>query len=466
MKFVGRDDELKILEEQYASDSSFIIIKGRRRVGKSRLIEEFLKDKEHLYFEVDHETSASILSSLSHEISGDIEMRFESWSDALRYYASRTDGKKVIAIDEFPYAISADKGLIKEFQALWDRYLSRMNVMLILCGSSLTSMNGLTGDYRSPLYGRNTCDLTVLPFTFRQSLMDENYRTAVEKYAITGGIPHYISLLGKKEPIDGAIAVTMMPGAPLLNEGEYLLGSEFNNLSSYNTYLKTIANGNRTLRRITSATQSPSNDVLPYIRRLIDTGMVTRIVPITERNPENSRNGQYLISDHFLAMWFHFVYPYRNQISRMENEVAIQNLRDHLVEAHVAFVFEDVCREELRRYLLSNGIYAEYGKYWGKGVIDLIALDRKNDMAYVAECKFVSRPVGLTVLNSLRKKTSAVKELDDYDITYCLFSVSGYDEDMIDGCGDDVLLFNDGEPVSPSQVVEDINDESDEGPIS
>ena len=445
MKFMGREDELRILEEQYASDSSFVIIKGRRRVGKSRLLEEFLKGKEHLYFEVDRETSASILSSLSREISDDIPMRFESWSDALRYYASKTDDKKIIAIDEFPYAVSADKGLIKEFQALWDRYLSHMNVMLILCGSSLVSMNGLTGDYRSPLYGRNTCDLTLLPLTFRQSLMDDDYRTAVERYAVNGGIPHYMSLLGKREPIEGTIALTMSPGAPLLNEGEYLLGSEFSNLSSYNTYLKTIANGNRTMERITGSVQSPSNEVLPYIRRLMDTGMVTRVVPVTERNPEKSRNGQYLISDHFLAMWFRFVYPYRNQISRRENDVAVQNLRDHLVDAHVAFVFEDVCREELRRYMLSKGIHAEYGKYWGKGEIDLIALDMKDGKAYVAECKFTSKPVGLTVLNSLRNRTSNVKELNDYEIVYCLFSVSGYNDDVVGGCGDDVLLFNDGE---------------------
>ena len=151
MEFIGREEELKILEEQYALDHSFVILKGRRRVGKSRLLEEFLKDKEHLYFEVDRETSASILTSLSAEISGpsDISLRFSSWSDALRYYASHAKGKAVIAIDEFPYAVSADKNLLKEFQSLWDRYLSRMDVMLILCGSSLVSMNGLTENSKS-----------------------------------------------------------------------------------------------------------------------------------------------------------------------------------------------------------------------------------------------------------------------------------------------------------------------------
>ncbi len=453
MEFMGREEELKILEEQYALDHSFVILKGRRRVGKSRLLEEFLKDKEHLYFEVDRETSASILASLSAEISGPsgISMAFGSWSDALRYYASRTEGKVVIAIDEFPYAVSSDKNLLKELQALWDRYLSRMDVMLILCGSSLVSMSGLTGDSKSPLYGRNTCDLMLLPLTFRQTFADGDYRTAVERFAITGGIPHYMMLLGSREPVEGAIALTMDPGAPLLNEGEYLLGSEFSNLSSYNTYLKAMANGNRTMEKITGAVQAPSNEILPYIRRLMDTGMVTKIVPVTDDRPEKSRNSQYLISDHFLALWFRFVYPYAKSIARRENEVAVRDLKEHFVDAHAAFVFEDVCREELRRYLLSRGICAEYGKYWGKGEIDLIALDRKNGRAYVAECKFISKPVGSTVLNSLKDKVSKVKDLDDFDIAYCLFSVSGYNEGVAEECGDDVLLFDRGELIKSTE---------------
>ena len=450
MEFIGRDDELRILEEQFSQDHAFVILKGRRRVGKSRLLEEFLKGKDHLYFEVDHETPTSILASLSREVSGPtgVSVTFGSWTDALRYHASRCEGKTIIAIDEFPYAVSADRNLLKEFQTLWDRYLSRMNVMLILCGSSLVSMNGLTEDSKSPLYGRNTCDLTLLPLTFRRSIIDTDYRTAVERYAVTGGVPHYMSLLGDRDPVEGAVALTMTPGAPLLNEGEYLLGSEFSNLSSYNTYLKTIANGNRTMDRITGVVQSQSSEVLPYLRRLMDTGMVRRTVPVTEKNPEKSRNGQYLISDHFLALWFRFVYPYRGTISRRDNETAVRNLRDHFTDAHAAFVFEDVCREELRRYLLSRDVCAEYGKHWGNEEIDLIALDRRNGEAYVAECKFISKPVGVSTLNSLKDKVSKVRELRDLKVTYCLFSVSGFNDGMESRCAENVLLFNNGEVVN------------------
>ncbi|MBQ7979027.1 MAG: ATP-binding protein [Candidatus Methanomethylophilaceae archaeon] len=444
MDFIGREKEMELLNREFGRESSLVIIKGRRRVGKSRLITEFLKDKDHLYYEVDSESGQSILASLGRTISGELNIRFERWSDALKYYVSSHPGKKVIAIDEFQYAVKADPELKIEIQALWDTYLSKNDVMLILCGSSLTSMNNLAGDMRSPLYGRNSLDLTIMPLPFRTTVAGD-YRKSVERYAVTGGVPYYMALMDDGDTIENVIRMSMEMGSPLLNEGEYLLGSEFRNLSSYNTYLRAIANGHRTMEKITGAVQAPSEEILPYLKRLIEIGMVERLVPITEKAPEKSRSGQYVISDNFICLWFRFIYPYRNSIVRMENDMAIQDLRDHFIDAHVAFVFENVCREELRNYLRGKGIAAEYGKYWGNGEIDLIALDKKDRVAYVCECKYHTRPLGISELNSLVSKASAVKELRDYKVKYCLFSVSGYNDGMSES---GALLFNNGELVS------------------
>ncbi len=444
MDFIGREKEMELLNREFGRESSLVIIKGRRRVGKSRLITEFLKDKDHLYHEVDSESGQSILASLGRTISGELNIRFERWSDALKYYVSSHPGKKVIAIDEFQYAVKADPELKIEIQALWDTYLSKNDVMLILCGSSLTSMNNLAGDMRSPLYGRNTLDLTIMPLPFRTTVAGD-YRKSVERYAVTGGVPYYMALMDNGDTIENVIRMSMEMGSPLLNEGEYLLGSEFRNLSSYNTYLKAMANGHRTMEKITGAVQAPSDEILPYLKRLIEIGMVDRLVPVTEKAPEKSRNGQYVISDNFMCLWFRFIYPYRNSIVRMENDAAVQDLRDHFIDAHVAFVFENVCREELRNYLRGKGIAAEYGKYWGNGEIDLIALDKKDRVAYVCECKYHARPLGMSELNSLVSKAEAVKELKDYKVKYCLFSVSGYNDGMSES---GALLFNNGELVS------------------
>ena len=444
MDFIGREKEMELLNREFGRESSLVIIKGRRRVGKSRLITEFLKDKDHLYYEVDSESGQSILASLGRTISGELNIRFERWSDALKYYVSSHPGKKVIAIDEFQYAVKADPELKIEIQALWDTYLSKNDVMLILCGSSLTSMNNLAGDMRSPLYGRNSLDLTIMPLPFRTTVAGD-YRKSVERYAVTGGVPYYMALMDNGDTIENVIRMSMEMGSPLLNEGEYLLGSEFRNLSSYNTYLRAIANGHRTMEKITGAVQAPSEEILPYLKRLIEIGMVERLVPITEKAPEKSRSGQYVISDNFICLWFRFIYPYRNSIVRMENDMAIQDLRDHFIDAHVAFVFENVCREELRNYLRGKGIAAEYGKYWGNGEIDLIALDKKDRVAYVCECKYHTRPLGMSELNSLVSKAEAVKELRDYKVKYCLFSVSGYNDGMSES---GALLFNNGELVS------------------
>jgi len=451
MDFIGRRQEMEFLEEQYRMPHPLVFIKGRRRVGKSRLIEEFIKDKESLYFEVDKETSESILQSLSDAVSesaGIQGLRFTNWKDALKTYVSNRPGRKIIVIDEFPYAVRADRDLLKTIQGLWDTYLSKENVMLILCGSSLVSMKSYSEE-DSPLHGRGTGDLTLMPLPFRDTMGGKPYRTAVEEYSITGGVPYYMMLMRDGlTPKENAVSSSLSLGAPLLNEGEYLLGSEFSNLSSYNTYMRAIANGNRTAEKLTGAVQAPSSEVLPYIRRLMDVGMVERISPITEKSPEHSRNGQYVIADSFMQFWFRFVYPYRSNILKEEPETALDDLEEHFVDAHVAFVFEGICRKELRSYLLEKGVHARYGKYWGNGEIDLIALDNRNKTAYVCECKFTERPLGLSVLNSLVSKAGDVKELGDYRKVYCIFSVSGYNDDIRDGFeGRDVILFNNGVPI-------------------
>ena len=118
-----------------------------------------------------------------------------------------------------------------------------------------------------------------------------------------------MALMDNGDTIENVIRMSMEMGSPLLNEGEYLLGSEFRNLSSYNTYLRAIANGHRTMEKITGAVQAPSEEILPYLKRLIEIGMVERLVPITEKAPEKSRSGQYVISDNFICLWFRFIYP-------------------------------------------------------------------------------------------------------------------------------------------------------------
>lgn len=460
MDFIGREQELAFLNLQYELEHPLTIVTGRRRVGKSALILEFLKDKNSLYFEVDRETGSAILRSFSNKVSETIGRpigEFRSWSDAIHAYMELSPrGRKVLVIDEFQYIAMSDKEFTKGFQGIWDNYLSKEDVMVILCGSYLTMMRKLTLEYNSPLYGRNTGDLRLMPLPFGVTGHRNDYRRAVEEYSVTGGVPHYMSLMNPGQTvIENIERLTMDLGAPLLNEPAYLLSEEFRDPSSYNTYLRVISEGNRKADRITSAVQSPSSTVLPYLRNLIDTGMLERRVPITEGDEGHSRNGIYVISDNFMALWYRFVYPYRNRISRMEPDSAKADLRAHFVESHVSFVFEDICRSELREYLRSRDIFASYGSYWeGNIEIDVVAKDDVNHVLYVGECKYRTNPIGPDVLNALRSKCMKVRPFEKYRVVHCLFSVSGYtDEAVANASLDGSILFDCGVPMNESSAT-------------
>lgn len=452
MEFIGRSEELDFLESQYRMEHPLTLVMGRRRVGKSTLILEFLKGKNALYFEANRETGRMILQSFSSEVERHVGVKlgtFDEWEDAIRAYIQLAPkGRKVLAIDEFQYISMADPEFSRAFQGIWDTYLSGEDVMVILCGSYLNMMRRIAEGYSSPLYGRNTGDLMLQPLSFRETSSGKDYRRAVEEYAVTGGVPHYMLLMDDDTVIRNVERLTMGMGAPLLSEPAYLLSDEFRDPSSYNTYLRAIADGNRRADKITSAVQAPSSTVLPYLKKLMDVGMLERRVPVTEDEQGHSRNSMYLISDRFMSLWFRFVYPYYNQILRRDADTAIADLEDHFIDSHVSFVFEDVCRDELRRYLRSKGIAARYGSYWERNLeFDVVAIDDRNRTVYVGECKYHNSPVGSEVLRKLRAKCSKVKAFEDRTLVTCVFSVSGYTEEMLEE-GRDSILFDCGEPVN------------------
>lgn len=454
MDFIGRKEEIKFLEDQYRSEHPLVLVTGRRHVGKSTLIEKFIEGKPTLYFEVDRETSKAILRSFSAAVSKSVGRtlgEFGEWRDAISAYVELSDGvKKIIVLDEFQYISESDKDFTKNFQSIWDTYLSKKNVMIILCGSYLTMMRKAVSEYGSPLYGRNTGDLMLQPLEFVDTVRGKEYRRAVEEYSVTGGVPHYMALMNDAQTVlENIIRLTMDMGGPLLNEPAYLMTDEFRDPASYNTYLRTIAEGHRKADKITSAVQAPSSSVLPYLKKLIDVGMVTRKIPVTESSPEHSRNGLYVISDNFTALWFRFVYPYHNDISRRNSDEAVADLEEHFIDSRVSFVFEDISGTELRNHLKSTGVTAAYGSHWQKGLeIDVVAIDRKNKTVYAGECKYRTSPIGADVLHDLETKCKNVKEFDGFKIIHCIFSVSGYTEGLIsEAKNKGTILFDCGKPL-------------------
>ena len=454
MDFIGRQAEMDVLENQYRLDHPFVLMYGRRRVGKSTLIKRFISGKTALYYQVDDDLDSTFLPSFGRAVSDALGMSgvsFATWNDAFETYVENTPGRKVIVIDEFQYLMMSDKGTLRRFQSIWDNYLSARDVMLILCGSYLTMMKNISSDYNNPLYQRNTAELHIRPLPFDVVSKGEDHRRDVEEYAITGGVPYYMKLLDPDlEPVRNAANLIIRLGAPLINEPEHLLSREFRSNGSYNGFLRTVAEGNSKSADISSATSLTSSECAPYLDRLQTVGMVRRDVPITEEDPKHSRKGLYRVSDNFMALWYRFAYPYHRDLDAGDYEEAEQNLMEHFVDGHVSYVFEDVCLQVLRSKLRSLNIVARYGRYWDKKVeIDVAAIDSKHGTVYLGECKYWNRPVDAKVLSSLMSKRDSVRAFDGYTVRYCAFSVSGYTDAAIAFADEnDFMLFDSGRLLS------------------
>ena len=453
MEFLGREKEMEVLENQYRKNHPFVLMYGRRRVGKSTLITRFIQGKNAVYYSVNDDLGSMYLSGFTEairEATGSNISRFDSWSDAISFFVESSPGKKIIAIDEFQYLMMSDKGILRKFQSLWDNYLSKKNVMLILCGSHLSMMRNITSDYNSPLFQRNTAEIRIMPLPFEVTAEGKDHRRAVEEYAITGGVPFYMQLLDPdKTPVENIADLAILMGAPLINEPEHLLGSEFKNTGAYLRYLRTVADGNRKMGDICSATSTKASDATPYLDKLQRIGMIRRDVPITAEDPEHSRKGLYTVSDEFMAMWNRFIQPFRTSIDSGNCLPAIRYLNEHYIDRHVAFVFEDICRQVLRSTLEKLNVAAVYGTYWDNGIeIDIAALDIFSKTLYMGECKFWEAPVDSKVLTSLMSKTAGVEEFRKYTVRHCVFSVSGYTDAAIElAKEEDFILFDNGKLV-------------------
>jgi AAA+ ATPase superfamily predicted ATPase len=255
-RFINRERELDLLNQQYATpDASLIIIYGRRRVGKTTLISEFIKDKHALYFLAEEEDSKTCMKRFAKavaEYTGQSyinKMIHDDWHEIFRFIKDyKSDEKKIIVIDELPFMANANSAFPSNLQWMWDEWFQHENIMLILCGSLIHMMEKYTLNYSSPLYGRRTGQVKLKQIDFlHYNKFYENmpYRDLVERYAVTGGVPRYIELFDKDKNLFDEIDRLMLSNNGLLyEEPEFLLRQEVEEIGSYFSIIKSIAAGN------------------------------------------------------------------------------------------------------------------------------------------------------------------------------------------------------------------------------
>ncbi len=452
MKFIGRRKELEALEQEYQRDGGFVVLYGRRRVGKTTLIKEFIKDKTAFYFlateEVESQSMKRLAGVLARATNNPMlgRVAFSDWLDLFQEAARyRPEEKKVLIIDEFPYLVKTNQAFPSILQNAWDEFLKDSNIMLILCGSLIGMMRKHALSYESPLYGRRTAQIRLTPLTFTDvhTAQPQPFEKAVEQYAVTGGVPKYLEFFRPDgELLEQIKSVILSKSGFLYEEPSFLLKDGVQSAVNYFSIIRGIADGNHKLGKLAGALGMESSALTPYLSTLIELGFLVKDTPVTEKNPEKSRKGLYFISDNFVRFWFRYVYPYKGELELDNQQVSLDELNKDFVQKFVAFAYEDICKDIFAALCRSGELDftpSRIGSYWLNDVsndtqIDVMAVDHQRKLLFAGECKYHNKPVDAPVYYALEEKVKKSTELHTafpaYQVIYGLFSKSGFTQRM------------------------------------
>ena len=443
MKFLGREKEILDLEKEYARDGGFVVIYGRRRIGKTTLIKQFIKSKTAFYFlatkEVESQSMKRFAGVIARTTGNSVLQKaaFSDWLDLFQAVADyKPNEKKVLVIDEFPYLVKVNDSFPSILQNAWDEILKDSNVMLILCGSLISMMKKHALSYESPLYGRRTAQMRIapLPFTTVYENQKLSFEEAAEQYSITGGVPKYMEFFSDVQPLYEQIKENVLSkNGFLYEEPNFLLTDEVQVLTNYFSIIKVIADGNHKLGTIAGILGLETSALTPYLKTLSELGFTEKQVPVTEKNAEKTRKGLYFISDNFLRFWFRYVYPYKGELELDNMQISLDELDKDFKEKFVAFAYEDICKEIFARLCSDKAIDftpSKIGSYWlndksGNTQIDVMAVDTVNKRLFAGECKYHNQPIDADVYFELVKKVDNSSEIKSafkgYTVIYGVF---------------------------------------------
>jgi len=443
--FIGRKREMDDLNRLYKSDKfQCVIMYGRRRVGKTALISEFIKNKNAIYFTGQETNAKDNLESFSHSIftiSNDFASSapvFAGYKEALEAVFNVAQEKRIIlAIDEYPYLASSYRGISSLLQTFIDKYKDTSKLFIILCGSSLSFMENQVLGYQSPLYGRRTAQFRILPFDFEQTkeyFAGGNFscEDIALLYGITGGIPLYLSLMDKELSIEDNIKQNFLSTSGyLFEEPGNLVKQECREPAQYNAIIKAIANGASRLSEISGKIGLESGLCSTYITKLISIGILKKEHPFRE---ETNRKTLYMLDDSMFRFWYRFVPDNMALIQRGEADFAYSQIENQ-INAYMGGVFEEICKQYLWRQNLSKQtpfMFTDAGRWWGNNPkkkaeceIDIIAASK--DDAIFAECKWTNERISTDIIDTLIERGDLFSYGKKH---YYLFAKTGFTDGL------------------------------------
>jgi uncharacterized protein len=463
-EFVGRQRELEALRRELVRDRpSVLIVLGRRRVGKSRLLVEATRDRPTIYYQATRIAESMSLklfkAEAEHVVGADPLLdAVDGWLGVLTYLeqiaARRINGLTVV-VDEFPYLCETDPALPSILQKFCDGLRDRGSPFkLVLCGSKVAFMEELLGE-KNPLHGRQTFELDVGPLPYRDTARFFPDWTLIDQllaYGIFGGVPYYLNLCDPSASLDANVLdLVLATGAPLGDEPNNLLQAELRDVTRYATILRSVADGCTTSGEIIARVRElrDASALAPYIRKLEELRLI-RIVRSLDAS-ERERDRRYYLDDPFLAFWYRFFLPHASALASGHADDVWEHAIKPYLDAYMGGLFEWICRDFAR--LFGGEIFPaaarEVGQIWSKEFDIDVAGRLLNEATFSGECKWWSGPAGINILERLQEVTGQSSYYTDrrHAHLYLLFSRSGFTEDLQRRSEDDphVRLIGPGE---------------------
>ena len=464
--FIGRERELASLKEFYDRDGiGMTVIYGRRRIGKSTLIAEFVKNKKTIFYTATKVGKTRNLELFSRQainlfMPGVENISFHT-TEAVFDFIDKSIGsdKIVLVIDELPYWAERDEALLSIMQKYIDTVWNDKNLKIILCGSALSFMEKKVLSEKSPLFGRRDSQIRLEAFNYLDAakfVPDYSCEDKAICYGITGGVARYLSMIDPSKSIDeNIVKLFFRTDGYLYDETRNLLTQEFTDIAIVNNIIEQIASGENTLNTIAGKIGEKEPTVLYSLDKLINVGLVEKKKCITDE--KNKKKTQYVLKDYMFKFWYEFIPKATSVIEMGQGELYYQKAVKPVLHSFMGAVFEDICRY----YTLKQGITGEYGcfltsvgSWWGtenitdendniraqSADIDVVAISEIDKKAVIGECKFKNEKIDKGIYETLirRGKLIAAK----YKVSkYIFFSLSGYTDWFKDLKDEDVLLL-------------------------
>ena len=430
MTFIDRKAEIAALDDRVESPrAEFVVIYGRRRIGKTTLLLEFLRRHDGIYLLARETSEMENLRRFSQRIAQFFKDEFlkrnpfQNWDAFFEYLYQKSSSRRfIVAIDEFPYLVQANRALPSILQEYWDTKLSKSKIFLIICGSSVSMMEKLLG-YKSPLYGRRTAQIKLRPMDFfsaREFLPRYDIEDFVKAYGILGGTPAYLLEFNDRKDIRRNLMDYFRLDSFLYGDARFILMEELDKPGNYFAILEAIAKGRTTLGEIINETGLERATVGKYLSVLIDLDFVKREVPVTAS--WKSRKGRYYIKDPYFAFWFRYVHPNVDLIETGEGATVVEFVMEDLNQ-YLGTIFEGIVKEYLHRLNKEGELpfkFTKIGRWWHKNEeIDLVTLNERERKALFVEVKWkeLSEGEAKKILKDLERKAELVN-LEEWDKNY------------------------------------------------